>query len=144
MLYCAAGGQAALAGATLLDMGYENVHNLGSFQGWKDAGGEVENRNSGSYFGKSVLITGGRKRLGRKWPCLLRQKAGCLHYKNSWKAESTREKLKSRIGLQTLFCRPGKSQRIRGNDEAGSLGIPDLDLLVHNASVFDESPCIRR
>jgi rhodanese-related sulfurtransferase len=43
VLYCAAGGQAALAGATLLDMGYENVHNLGSFQGWKDAGGEVEN-----------------------------------------------------------------------------------------------------
>ena len=43
VLYCAAGGQAALAGATLLDMGYENVHNLGSFQVWKDAGGEVEN-----------------------------------------------------------------------------------------------------
>ena len=43
VLYCAAGGQAALAGATLLEMGYENVHNLGSFQGWKDAGGEVEN-----------------------------------------------------------------------------------------------------
>ena len=42
VLYCTAGGQAALAGATLLDMGYANVVNLGSFQGWKDAGGPVE------------------------------------------------------------------------------------------------------
>ena len=42
VLYCGAGGQAALAGATLLDMGYDNVHNMGSFQSWKDAGGEVE------------------------------------------------------------------------------------------------------
>ena len=42
VLYCGAGGQAALAGATLLDMGYENVHNMGSFQSWKDAGGETE------------------------------------------------------------------------------------------------------
>jgi|TARA_B100000959_G_scaffold160610_2_gene168226 rhodanese-related sulfurtransferase len=42
VLYCTAGGQAALAGATLLDMGYVNVVNLGSFQAWKDAGGPVE------------------------------------------------------------------------------------------------------
>ena len=38
VLYCAAGGQAALAGKTLLDMEYENVVNLGSYQKWKDAG----------------------------------------------------------------------------------------------------------
>ena len=43
VLYCGAGGQAALAGATLLEMGFENVHNVGSFQSWKDAGGEVDN-----------------------------------------------------------------------------------------------------
>ena len=42
VLYCSAGGQAALAGATLLDMGYENVHNLGAFQEWKEAGGPVD------------------------------------------------------------------------------------------------------
>jgi rhodanese-related sulfurtransferase len=42
VLYCAAGGQAALAGATLLDMGYENVHNLGSFQDWNKAGGPID------------------------------------------------------------------------------------------------------
>lgn len=42
VLYCGAGGQAALAGSTLLDMGYENVHNMGSFQTWKDSGGEID------------------------------------------------------------------------------------------------------
>ena len=42
VLYCSAGGQAALAGATLLDMGYGNGVNLGSFQSWKDPGGPVE------------------------------------------------------------------------------------------------------
>lgn len=40
--YCAAGGRAALVGKTLKDMGYANVHNLGGFKGWVDAGGEVE------------------------------------------------------------------------------------------------------
>jgi rhodanese-related sulfurtransferase len=40
--YCAAGGRAALVGKTLKDMGYANVHNLGGFKGWVDAGGDVE------------------------------------------------------------------------------------------------------
>ena len=42
VLYCTTGGQAALAASTLLDMGYGNAVNLGSFQDWKDAGGLVE------------------------------------------------------------------------------------------------------
>ena len=42
VLYFTPGGQAALAGATLLDMGYGNVVNLKSLQGWKDARGPVE------------------------------------------------------------------------------------------------------
>ena len=42
VVYCASGGRAALAGKTLKDMGYENVHNLGGFAGWKAAGGETE------------------------------------------------------------------------------------------------------
>ena len=42
-LLCAAGGQAALAGKTLKDMGYQNVYNIGGFGAWKDAGGQVEN-----------------------------------------------------------------------------------------------------
>lgn len=39
---CAAGGQAALAGKTLKDMGYSNVINVGGFNDWKAAGGETE------------------------------------------------------------------------------------------------------
>jgi len=41
-LICAAGGQAALAGKTLVDMGYENVTNIGGIGAWKEAGGPTE------------------------------------------------------------------------------------------------------
>ncbi len=41
-LICGAGGQAALAGKTLQDMGYTNVTNIGGFPAWKEAGGPVE------------------------------------------------------------------------------------------------------
>lgn len=41
-LICGAGGQAALAGKTLKDMGYGNVTNIGGFPGWKEAGGPTE------------------------------------------------------------------------------------------------------
>ena len=41
-LICGAGGQAALAGKTLQDMGYTNVTNIGGFPAWKDAGGPTE------------------------------------------------------------------------------------------------------
>lgn len=41
-LICGAGGQAALSGKTLHDMGYTNVTNIGGFPGWKDAGGPIE------------------------------------------------------------------------------------------------------
>lgn len=42
-LVCGAGGQAALAGKTLADMGYESVTNIGGIGEWKDAGGPMEN-----------------------------------------------------------------------------------------------------
>ena len=42
VLICGAGGQAALAGKTMKDMGYQNVSNVGGFNGWKDAGGPTE------------------------------------------------------------------------------------------------------
>jgi rhodanese-related sulfurtransferase len=42
VLICGAGGQAALSGKTLVDMGYKNVSNVGGFAAWKDAGGPVE------------------------------------------------------------------------------------------------------
>ncbi len=41
-LVCGAGGQAALAGKTLKDMGFKNVTNIGGFGDWKEAGGPVE------------------------------------------------------------------------------------------------------
>lgn len=41
-LICGAGGQAALAGKTLKDMGYANVTNIGGFAAWKEAGGPTE------------------------------------------------------------------------------------------------------
>lgn len=42
ILYCASGGRSALSGKVLKDMGYHNVHNLGAFKDWAEAGGEVE------------------------------------------------------------------------------------------------------
>ena len=42
VLVCGAGGQAALAGKTLIDMGYEKVRNVGGFPDWRDAGGAKE------------------------------------------------------------------------------------------------------
>ncbi len=41
-LVCGAGGQAALSGKTLLDMGFSNVHNVGGIGDWKGAGGPME------------------------------------------------------------------------------------------------------
>ena len=42
ILYCGSGGRAALAGKTLVDMGYTDVRNVGGFKGLVDAGWEVE------------------------------------------------------------------------------------------------------
>jgi len=41
-LICGAGGQAALAGKTLIDMGFRNVTNIGGIAAWKDADGPME------------------------------------------------------------------------------------------------------
>ena len=42
ILVCAAGGQAALAGRTLVEMGYKNVSNVGGFGSWTEEGGPTE------------------------------------------------------------------------------------------------------
>lgn len=42
VLVCGAGGQAALSGKTLVEMGFENVSNVGGISAWKDAGGPME------------------------------------------------------------------------------------------------------
>lgn len=41
-LVCGAGGQAALAGKTLKDMGYSDVTNVGGLADWKYAGGPTQ------------------------------------------------------------------------------------------------------
>lgn len=41
-LVCGVGGQAALAGRTLKEMGYTSVTNIGGIGDWKDAGGPME------------------------------------------------------------------------------------------------------
>lgn len=42
ILYCASGGRAALAGATLRAMGYADVRTMGGFKDWADKGLPVE------------------------------------------------------------------------------------------------------
>jgi len=39
---CAAGGQAALTGKTLKDMGYNSVFNVGGISDWINSGGPTE------------------------------------------------------------------------------------------------------
>ena len=41
-LVCGAGGQAALAGKTLREMGFASVTNVGGIGDWKEAGGPME------------------------------------------------------------------------------------------------------
>ena len=41
ILVCGAGGQAALTGKTLIDMGYTNVSNLGAISDWEKNGGPI-------------------------------------------------------------------------------------------------------
>ena len=43
IVYCAAGGRAALSGQALKEMGYDEVYNLGGFGDWAKSGGAVEN-----------------------------------------------------------------------------------------------------
>ena len=42
ILVCGAGGQAALAGRSLVEMGFKHVSNVGGFGAWKDEGGPFE------------------------------------------------------------------------------------------------------
>ena len=42
VIYCAAGGRAALAGETLKKLGFEDVRNAGGFKDWVESGGPTE------------------------------------------------------------------------------------------------------
>ena len=45
-IVCGAGLMAAMAGKTLMDMGYKKIINVGGMQAWIDAGGPVDPSNS--------------------------------------------------------------------------------------------------
>ena len=42
IVYCAAGGRAALSGQALKEMGYTEVYNMGGFKDWADSGGAID------------------------------------------------------------------------------------------------------
>lgn len=42
LTYCGGGSRAALAGKSLLELGFTNVQNLGGFKDWVEAGGEID------------------------------------------------------------------------------------------------------
>ncbi len=42
VLYCASGGRSALAGKTLQELGFTDVHNLGGFKAWAEGGQPVD------------------------------------------------------------------------------------------------------
>ncbi|MDA7801032.1 rhodanese-like domain-containing protein [Gammaproteobacteria bacterium] len=42
VVYCESGNRAALAGKCLMDAGYTNIYNLGGFNDWVKAGGQIE------------------------------------------------------------------------------------------------------
>tara|TARA_B100001964_G_scaffold43690_1_gene48613 strand:- start:4475 stop:5191 length:717 start_codon:yes stop_codon:yes gene_type:complete len=93
---------------------------------------------------KSVLITGGAKRLGKEMALSLAQKGWdvALHFRNS---ESDAETTRQRIEKTGVVCRLFQANLERAHEAVDMLRkvlkeFPELDLLVNNASVFDESP----
>ncbi len=42
VLYCASGGRSALGGKALMELGYQDVRNLGAFKDWVEAVGAIE------------------------------------------------------------------------------------------------------
>jgi rhodanese-related sulfurtransferase len=42
LVYCAGGYRSALAGKTLIELGFSNVFNIGGFDEWINSGGEIQ------------------------------------------------------------------------------------------------------
>lgn len=90
------------------------------------------------------MITGGAKRLGKEMALSLAQKGWdvALHFRNS---ESDAETTRQRIEKTGVVCRLFQANLERAQEAVDMLRkvlkeFPELDLLVNNASVFDESP----
>ena len=95
---------------------------------------------------KSVLITGGAKRLGREMALSLAKKgwAIALHYKSSAKDAKATKHLVEKSGVR---CQLFQADLENSNNALKMLKsvlefFPELDLLVNNASVFDQSPLV--
>ena len=58
IVYCASGGRSALAGKTLLDMGYTDVRNLGGFKDWWMAAARSRRSEPRRHSGRSAGIFG--------------------------------------------------------------------------------------
>ena len=93
---------------------------------------------------QSALITGGAKRIGQKMALSLAKKGWDigLHYRDSLnEAESTRKRIEESGSLCKLFCADlGNPQAAVDMIKQVLIEFPKLDLLVHNASVFEMSP----
>ena len=90
------------------------------------------------------MITGGAKRLGKEMALSLAQKGWdvALHFRNS---ESDAETTRQRIEKTGVVCRLFQANLERAQEAVDMLRkvlkeFPELELLVNNASVFDESP----
>ena len=89
------------------------------------------------------MITGGAKRLGKEMALSLAQKGWsvALHFRNS---ESDAETTRKRIEKTGAVCKLFHANLERAQEAVDMLKkvlkeFPELDLLVNNASVFDES-----
>ena len=92
---------------------------------------------------KSALITGGSKRIGKDLALTLAEKGWKigLHYRNSLdEAESTRKEIEDLGSLCKLFYADLENCKEAVNMIKKVLvEFPELDLLIHNASVFEVS-----
>ena len=92
---------------------------------------------------QSALITGGAKRIGQDLALSLAVKGWniALHYRNSLaEAKSTSKKIEASGSRCKLFYGDlENSQEAVDMIKQVLVEFPNLDLLVHNASVFDES-----
>ena len=93
---------------------------------------------------KSAFITGGAKRIGQELALSLAEKGWDigLHYRDSQReAESTRRRIEDSGSLCKLFYADlGNPKEAVEMIKKILAEFPGLELLVHNASVFDVSP----